>query len=198
MDHAVPMRLVERVGDLHRVLERLVWRDWSAGDTGGECLAVQQLHDEEIDFFALTRSSANGAKAADVVKHADVRMVQLRDRPGFAIESPARVFVGGRGRVQHLERNVAPEPRITCLVDLAHSACAERGEDFVGTQAGASGKRHGGVSIRLERLRRVNPLGAWSGPMDVDQTWRDFVGTSFAVGNAGDGYGPIVATMLAQ
>ena len=43
---------------------------------------------------------------------------------------------------QHLDRHVAAEPRVLGAVDLAHAARAERGDDFVGTEAGAGTQAH--------------------------------------------------------
>jgi hypothetical protein len=38
---------------------------------------------------------------------------------------------------QHLHCDLAAEPRVLGAVDLAHAARAERGDDLVGTEAGA-------------------------------------------------------------
>ena len=77
---------------------------------------------------------------ADVVERADVRMLEARDVPRFALEplAPARHRRPDAGR-QHLDGDEAIEPRVARLVDLAHAAFADEGEDLVGTEPGAGG-----------------------------------------------------------
>ena len=45
-------------------------------------------------------------------------------------------------RRQHLDRHLAPEPRVLRPVDLAHPARAERREDLVGAELRSGGERH--------------------------------------------------------
>ena len=52
----------------------------------------------------------------------------------LALEAGAHLGVRGQVRRQHLDRHVAPEPRVVGAIDLAHAARAERGEDLVGTE----------------------------------------------------------------
>ena len=64
-------------------------------------------------------------------------MIERGEKPRFALESgnPARVAAESFG--QHLQRDIPIELRVTCPVDFAHSARAERAEDFVRTEASA-------------------------------------------------------------
>jgi hypothetical protein len=76
MHDAAPVRLVERIRDLHRVLERRVDGHGAAHEPARERLALEQLHHQIVDV----------AGASDVVHRADVRMTELRDRPRFLLE----------------------------------------------------------------------------------------------------------------
>ncbi len=61
----------------------------------------------------------------------DVRVIERGDRAGFAIETfEAARFVGDLGR-QHLQRDIAPEPRIARAIHLAHATRSECGGDLV-------------------------------------------------------------------
>ena len=68
---------------------------------------------------------------------ADVRMVQGRDRPRFIFESAQAIRVVGHRRGENLDGDCAFEPRVSRLVDLAHSACAKQRDDFVRAEARA-------------------------------------------------------------
>jgi hypothetical protein len=95
--------------------------------------ALQQLHDE---------IRVTVANIADVVKGADVRMLEGGDRAGFALEAVSRLGGLGDIRGQHLDGDVAIEPRVARLVDLAHAARADRGDDLVRSQACTSRECH--------------------------------------------------------
>ena len=73
----------------------------------------------------------------DVVDLADVRMVQRSDRTRFLLESVEAIGVGRERRWQHLDRDLAPQSRITSAVHLAHAARADRRENLVRTEPGA-------------------------------------------------------------
>ena len=85
----MPMRVVERLGDLDGMAQDLIRRQRAAGKAVGNRFAFQQLHHEVVAAVLL----------ADVIERADMRMIQTRDGPGFALEplvghaavGPARV-----------------------------------------------------------------------------------------------------------
>ena len=68
---------------------------------------------------------------ADVVQRADVRVVQARDRPGFAIKPFPALGIIGHTMRQDLDRDDAIQPRVARAIDLAHAAGAEGGLNFV-------------------------------------------------------------------
>ena len=86
MDDPAAMRAVERVGDLRSPYSQHVGqRQRAAREPVGERLALEQLHDQEVDAFV-----------ADVVERADVRMVELRDRLRLALEAQLELRVAAR------------------------------------------------------------------------------------------------------
>ena len=134
MDDALLVRGLERRRDLQRDRHRVGKSDRAARDVRGQILPLDELHDECDDSVALL-------EAVDV---RDVRMVQRRQRPGFAVEARAPVGVEGEGLGQDLDRDVPTQFRVRCAIDLAHTAGAERRADCVRTEARARGKCHEG------------------------------------------------------
>ena len=122
----------ERLGHLRRDRQGLVERESAlrAGQTGGQRLPLQQLHHEERMALVI----------ADVVHGADVRMGEGRDAPGFALEALPADRVAAQFSVEQLDGDRAAEPSIAHPVDVTHPARAQRGEDFIRTEAGATGK----------------------------------------------------------
>ena len=84
-------------------------------------LAIEQLHHHEL--LAVV--------GADVVERADVRVIEVRDDPRFALEALDRVGVGVRFVGQELDRDLPAEPRVFRFVDDAHAAGAEARQDLV-------------------------------------------------------------------
>ena len=131
MDDAVPVRLVERVGDLDR--------DSAAPRSSGSAPFVSRSASVSPSRYSMTRN-VDAVLFADVVQRADVRMVELRDRPRLALEALANCASAANAG-QDLDRDGAIEPRVARLVDLAHAAGAERRQDLVGAETGAGIER---------------------------------------------------------
>ena len=72
----------------------------------------------------------------------DVGVVERRRRARLLLEALQAVRVLRERRRQHLDRDLAPEPRVLRPVDLSHPAGAERREDLVGAELCAGGERH--------------------------------------------------------
>src|SRR5262245_50515948 len=72
---------------------------------------------------------------ADVVDRADVRVREGRDGLGLPLEPLAELRIGGLRVGEDLDRDGAVQARVPRLVDFAHAAGAERGEDFVRAEA---------------------------------------------------------------
>jgi hypothetical protein len=145
MDHARAMRAVERVGDLGAELQRLGGRDAAAREPLLERFALDQLEHEKVRV----------ALAADVEQRTDVRMVEARDRAGLALEARAHVRLRREVLRQHLDGDVAPEPRVARPVDFSHAAGAERRNDFLGSEPGPCLQWHRGTVLRNDGVRRL-------------------------------------------
>ncbi len=123
---------IDKPGDLDRNLERLVDPQSALLQTAFQRLAFEVLHDEE----------RGAVQFANVVERADMRMIELRDRAGFAVEAVAELRISGQRLRENFDRDGAIEARVARLVDLTHAASAEGGLDFVRAEARTGGKSH--------------------------------------------------------
>ena len=148
MRDALAVRLVERVGDLDRDLQRLVERQRPFLEARGQRLALEMRHDEVV----------RAIDAADVVDAADVGMVQGRDGASLALEAGPQIGIASDLTRQDLDRDCPIEARVAGFVDLTHAAQPDLGSDFVRAEAAcqecrvtASGcdyRRWGGTMLR--------------------------------------------------
>ena len=53
---------------------------------------------------------------------------------GFALKATTGARVGRQPSRQHLHRDFATEPGVSCPIDLAHAARPEWSENFVGSE----------------------------------------------------------------
>ena len=67
-------------------------------------------------------------------------MIQRADGSRLLFKTPQPVRISDEGARQHLDSDVAAKARVARLIDLAHPARADKGDNFVGTQQGARGK----------------------------------------------------------
>ena len=132
MDDSLAMRLVERVGDLGRDLQRLLERKRPFLEARGQRLALQVRHDEKV----------RAIDAADVVDAADVGMVQSRDRASLALEPGPPFGIASDLTWQDLDRDRPIEARVAGFVDLTHSTHANLGRDLVRAEERASSESH--------------------------------------------------------
>jgi hypothetical protein len=70
------------------------------------------------------------------------RMIELRDRAGFAVEAVAELPIGGERLREDLDGDRAIQTCVARFVDFAHAAGTECGLNFVGAEASAGGKSH--------------------------------------------------------
>src|SRR5262249_54060958 len=125
------MRAVQSVRDLDPESQNLFGREGAFPEPIRQRLPLEIFHDE---IFGL-------AFPPHVVERADVRVRELRDRLGFSLETLADLLALGEMLGQHLDRDRSLEPRVPSLVDLSHSASADRRDDLVWTEAAAGRKR---------------------------------------------------------
>ena len=98
-------------------------------DEFGQILAVDEFHHERADAGAVF----------DAVDGRDVRMIQRRERLGFAGESREPIGVAGERLGQHLQGDVAIEFGVLGAIDRA---LADFPGDLVGPETGPGAQRH--------------------------------------------------------
>ena len=132
MNDSAFVRCGEPVRDLEGQVDHLANRDRAAIHSPAKRLAFEHLgHDER-----------HARIGADVVHRKNIGMVQRRGSAGFLLESMETIDVSGKRGGQHLDGDVAPEPRIVGAVDLSHSAAAQRRKDFVRAEPSAGCEGH--------------------------------------------------------
>ena len=131
VDDPLLVGFLERLGHLPRDRERLVHGDRPALQPRREVLALDELHHQDGDPRRVFER--RGLEAVEV---RDARVVERGEELRLAIEAGEPFGVGREGARQELERDVAAELRVPGAVDLAHAACAERGDDHVVVDAG--------------------------------------------------------------
>jgi hypothetical protein len=70
-------------------------------------------------------------------------MIERGNRLSLAVEAVTELPITREVWGKDFDRDGALKPRVAALVDLAHPARADRGEDFVRTEASAGVERHG-------------------------------------------------------
>ena len=115
------MGLVQRIGNLDRMPQRALQRQRTFRERRRERLAIEVLHDEIGDAVLL----------ADVVQRADMRVIELRNRPCLAVEPVTKLRIGRQRFREDLDGDGPVETRIAGLVDLAHAAFAQLVEDSI-------------------------------------------------------------------
>ena len=105
---------IQCVSGLHCDVDDFRRCQWAA-DSGCDRLSFDVLHDDEVDAIAL----------AHVIDGCDVRMIQRGRGPRFALEAKHTVWVLRQITRQDLQRDSSIQSRVSCQVDLAHTASAE-------------------------------------------------------------------------
>ncbi len=127
------MRRREAMSDLDREVDRLSRREPPACERTAKGLPFQQfLHDVRRSVVL-----------PDVQDRRKVRVVQDPGSPCLLLESAQPIHVGREGSRQNLDRDLSTQARVPRAVDLSHSSCSNRREDFVGAQTRAGGECHG-------------------------------------------------------
>jgi len=102
-------------------------------------------------------------------------VIQHGRRARFLLEAPQPLGVGAERGGQHLDRHVAPEPRIARPIHFAHPTRADGGLDLVRAETCAGAQGHVGIrivggyrrdyrSVRARRkadVPRAPPIAAW-------------------------------------
>src|SRR6185436_17853033 len=89
---------------------------------------------ESLSLEILHHQKVAACVGAEVVKRADVRMRQRRDRARFPLESLMHFLVFGDAGGKNFQRNRAVDARVLCSVHISHSTLGEVVDDFIWTE----------------------------------------------------------------
>src|SRR5206468_6709048 len=156
VEHAVPVRVIQRVGDRLQHRDRVVDVDSSAEPVGQRASADELEHQVR-----------DAALVAEVVDAEDVRVAEPRDGHRLLMEALAVLLVLGEELGQDLDRHVAVERGVVGLVDGGHAAAPDALDDAVGpeldpwAQAHRSPRNSGRVSSRPAPAPIRRTLSDW-------------------------------------
>src|SRR5687768_1391515 len=71
-------------------------------------------------------------------------MIQRREGLGLALKAGDAFRIICERRRENFDGDLSAELQVFCAIDLPHPAGAERGDDFIGAEAGAEGEAHSG------------------------------------------------------
>ena len=120
MDQAMTVRGLQSIGYLKRQADRLRERQLALAFQAVFERFMQQGHDQ-IEA-ALTLKSL----LASMVDGHDVRVTEGRNSPGFLAEAIDVIRILGKPRGENLHRNVSPQRRIVCPIDIGHASLANQ------------------------------------------------------------------------
>jgi hypothetical protein len=131
------MCCLQSVADVAAVAQSLAERQRTLAKAIRETFAFQILHDQIAD--PVLRS--------DVVEMANVRVIQRRDGPGFAVKALFRHWIVGERLGKDLDRDGAIEAGVAGAIHLTHAARTQRGLNFIGTEFCARSKSQGSTPL---------------------------------------------------
>ena len=132
MDDAVPVSVVERVGNLDRVAQSFVEPERASLKSVSERFTLEIFHNEKIDTVFATH----------VIERTDVRMIQARNSPRLALETLTELRIVRELFGKHFDRHGAVEPGVVRFVNFPHSARADRRDDLIRAQSFSRFERH--------------------------------------------------------
>jgi hypothetical protein len=121
MEDAVGVGIGERVGGLDGELEEFVEWIWARSEAGADRGPVDIFEDEKVGAVLF----------ADFVEMADVGVIERRSYFRFLKEALQLLLTGGEGGEQHLDGDLAIEPRVAGEEDFTHAARTEAGYDAI-------------------------------------------------------------------
>ena len=129
---AARVRRLQTARDLRGYGERFAGRQRSPVKKVAQRLAVEKLRN----------CVTHAVVVAEVVNRQDVGVRNRRHRTRLALEACDAIGIGGEGFRQNLDRDLAAQVRIVSPIHFAHSAGADRADDFVGAEARAGHEGH--------------------------------------------------------
>ena len=132
MDDAARVRRRQRIGHRNRDSQHFAEAQAVARDERVEALAPHVLHHDELGAVG----------RLDLVDGDDVGMVEGRGGLRFLDEAAAAIRVRQAVGGEHLDGDLAVQPRVAGAIDLAHAAGAEQVENLVGAEPRAGCEPH--------------------------------------------------------
>src|SRR5262249_30577697 len=132
------VRGAERPGNLNREIESRWQIESRPFHLFAQGFAVNQFGSDKMQIFMLP----------DVENGNDIRMIESRSGTRFSGESLNGSAILHQVFWQNFDSNLAFKPRIAGAIDLAHAACADRGENFIVTEFCANTESHSLKKIR--------------------------------------------------
>jgi len=183
MDDALVVRGVERVDDLPRDGECVGDGNRAAGPPAQAghyiCTACQALR-QGLPVDELEDEEAPALGFFEAVDGGDVRVVERGEHLRLALEPGEPVGIVDERVWKDLDGDVAIELRVARLVDLAHPAGTQHGDDLVWTQACPCAQRHRSHRDGLG----VNVFSLAAGPHPRGQQRRCLASASHGLGSA--------------
>jgi hypothetical protein len=142
--HAFGVRRGKSFGDLPGDRARVANRERPIGERLSQRAALDPLHRDPGDAVFL----------ADVVDGHDRRVIERRGRSCLELEAAPQRRIADPLRRDHLQRDLASQPRVAAAIDFAHSADADQPLDAVRTEAVARRQRIDGDDAAQGRRRR--------------------------------------------
>jgi len=113
------------------------------------------VHGHRASQFVTVHVLEHQIAGANVVKLADVGVIQRGNRACFLLETAQSVGIGSEGLGKDLDRDLAPQTRVTGPIDFAHPSGAQRADDLKRTESGACGQGHADTILVAARRRRA-------------------------------------------
>src|SRR5688572_241249 len=132
MNDGLTVRRLESFGDLFEDGQRFLERNNAAAAAFGERFTLHQLHHQVT----------TAGRSLETMDDGDVRMAQGREQPRLALEASQAFRVVSDRFGQDLDCHFAAERAVERAVHLAHTAGAQRSDDFVRADTGPGGERH--------------------------------------------------------
>src|SRR5262245_28838842 len=121
MDQSVPVDLIQRIRNLDRILDDIIYRQCASFEPLREGFSFQVFHDEIVEPVLVS----------DIMNHANVRVVE--SRYGLRLASKALVDFRLLGNIleKNLDRNIAVKTGISRFVHFTHAARTNGRKDKV-------------------------------------------------------------------
>jgi hypothetical protein len=143
MDDPLRVRGLQSVDDLGGDRDRL--RHIEPSRTPPTCRSRSDSLREGRSLDQLEDEGGHARVVLEPVDGADPGVIQRGERLRLPFEPGQPSRIAAELARKHLDRDLAPEPRVASAVDLAHASAPEGRDHLVGTEPGTARQRHLGA-----------------------------------------------------